>query len=105
MPVWRNALVDEEPEYTLVSWAVFEIRSPDGPFTRHVVGEVGYGAEGKVSSTIRHFDAESALFRTASGRSYLVRGPRGLRRQGQYLECMVAGEPDSHGTSRHHGPN
>lgn len=86
MPVWSIAPIADTPEVVLVSWAVHEVQlRPGGELTRHVVGEVGYGGPGQVSSAILHFHAAAAAFRTRSGRVYRVRGPDGLGKEGEYV--------------------
>ena len=89
MPVWTNPPIAETPAFTLVSWAVFEVQlAPGAAVTRHVVGEVGYGGEGQVSSPVLEFDPVSACFRTRSGRVYRVRGATGLGMQSDYVWNM-----------------
>lgn len=86
MPVWTNPSIADAPQFTLVSWQVFEVQlGPGAPITRHVAGEVGYGGEGQVSSPIHGFDPVTASFRTRSGRVYRVQGARGLGAQGAYV--------------------
>mgnify|MGYP001627185087 CR=1 FL=1 len=87
MTVWANPSITDVPAFTLVSWAVYEVQlGPDAPVTRHVVGEVGYGGEGQVSSPIVAFDPATARFLTRSGRVYRVTAACGnLGVQGDYV--------------------
>ena len=88
MPVWTNPSISEVPTFSLVAWAVFEVKlGLNAEVTRHVVGEVGYGGEGQVSSPILEFDPVSASFRTRSGRVYrLIPGSSpGLGREAEYV--------------------
>jgi hypothetical protein len=88
MPVWTNPSISEVPTFSLVSWAVFEVKlGLNAEVTRHVVGEVGHGGEGQVSSPVLEFDPVSASFRTRSGRVYrLIPGSSpGLGREAEYV--------------------
>jgi hypothetical protein len=86
MPVWALADVRQEPQCLLVSWSVFEVQLVrDGPVTRHVVGELGYGGEGRVSSAVREFDPARACFLTNSGRLYQVTGALGPGVEADYV--------------------
>jgi hypothetical protein len=63
MPVWINPSIDDAPTYTLVSWAVFEVQlGHAAPVTRHIVGEICYGGEGKVSSPVIEFILRAHAF-------------------------------------------
>ena len=80
MSIWGTTPVSEQPALTLTGWRVFEA---DG--TRHFAGWCVENQEGRVSSAIADFDAETMLGLTTSGRAYQLVGPPGLNREAEYV--------------------
>ena len=76
MPIWKVAPVEEQPEVSLMSWAVFEVTHPDGKVKRHFAGYNIVDDEGRVSSFIVEWDPEKRRGRTESGRIYELVGKR-----------------------------
>jgi len=78
--IWTTVPVTEQPELTLEYWSVRQL--PDGG--RHFVGWCVENAEGRVSSSIMEFDAQTLRGRTASGRVYQLAGPPGRDPDAEY---------------------
>jgi hypothetical protein len=71
MPYWSIPPSSGPSEIRLVKWRVLKIE-PDG--TRHFVGVSALEGIGRVSSAIKHFDADTGRGETYSGRSYVLVG-------------------------------
>jgi hypothetical protein len=69
MPIWKPDSVEIEPQVIMTAWEVIEVERPNKGKTRHVVG---YCGEGRVSSTIIHFDTDTRVATTRSGRKYCL---------------------------------
>jgi hypothetical protein len=80
MSVWRTNPVQKEPIIELHQWKVVEA---DGK--RHFVGYSYQGAEGRVSSPIETYDAQSGVGRTRSGRLYQLVGDNGHHDDAEYV--------------------
>lgn len=86
--IWRPASVDQEPETILSQWRVYRVK---GNFegqaeTVHFVGyTLGRFGEGRVSSPVLEFDAETKKGVTASGRVYLLHGTSGFNPDAMYV--------------------
>lgn len=65
--------VASEPDVALTRWQVRQV-GPAG--TRHCVGWAEY--EGRVTSSVVHFEPESRTATTRSGRRYRLEGPPGV---------------------------
>lgn len=81
MPVWSTTSVEDVPELQLRDWRVYE--SPEGD--RHLVGYNITESEGRVSSAISEFDAQSQRAVTSSGRVYELVGPSGHNADADYV--------------------
>lgn len=80
--IWNVAEIKDQPEVTLIDWAIREIH-PRG--TRHFVGYHPSGREGRVSSAIQVFDPVSRHGRTKSGRVYFLSGRPGRNENAEYV--------------------
>ncbi len=69
--IWTTVPVTEQPSLTLEDWSVRQL--PDG--ARHFVGRCIENSEGRVSSAVTEFDAQTLRGRTDSGRVYQLAGP------------------------------
>lgn len=84
--VWAAAPVSERPGIVLTDWHVFEVQLPSrGARTRHFAGYNITDREGRASSAIVAFDAETGRGRTCSGRVYELRGAAGFNGDGEYV--------------------
>ena len=81
MTVWRVPPVSEQPWVSLLRWQVYEIETG----ARHFVGYHPRAREGRVSSTVVEFDAESRCGKTRSGRIYELVGLPGFDRDAGYV--------------------
>jgi hypothetical protein len=79
--IWTTAPVAEQPELTLESWSVRQLPSGD----RHFVGWCCENAEGRVSTVVTEFDAQTMRGRTDSGRVYQLAGPPGSDTDAEYV--------------------
>lgn len=93
----------EEPEATLISWRVFEVKSENWPdTTRHLVGYDPIHGEGRVSSSATYLGMtkKGVAFKTRSGRSYELQRDPGYNMDAQYVwtfwkdRCKVTEEKD-----------
>ena len=73
MNLWRTTSVDETPVIELICWRVWEL--PDGD--RHFNGYNVTEYEGRASSKIIEYDAQTGIGTTRSGRQYKLLGPTG----------------------------
>lgn len=79
--IWKPATVAQSPEVKLADWSIREL--PNG--NRHFVGyNVGH-YEGRVSSRIEAFDAETKRGITQSGRVYELLGEPGYNGDAEYV--------------------
>lgn len=86
MSVWLTTSVEDVPAIELVRWAVIEVSSPkDGNKDHHFVGYNVTEQEGRVSSKIVSFDAETRIGVTRSGRKYLLSGNPGMDSDAGYV--------------------
>jgi hypothetical protein len=81
--IWATRPVSEEPSITLTSWAIIETVE-DKP-SRHFVGYNFAGREGRVSSPIVTFDAETMRGVTHTSRVYQLQGSPGLNGDAEYV--------------------
>lgn len=86
MSIWTVSPITETPEVDLEQWKVVEVESPywDGR-TRHFVGYNLTEGEGRVSSAIQQFDAETMQGITRSGRVYRLVGNPGHSSDAEYV--------------------
>lgn len=77
--VWRVPGVEAEPEIQLGPWQVRRVLAGAHPetFGDHFIGYNLRHSEGRVSTTIQHFDPTTGTGVTTSGRSYQLLGPPG----------------------------
>ncbi len=81
--IWSTRPVEDEPAITLTSWMIIETVEPEP--SRHFVGYTGSGREGRVSSPIVTFDAETLRGITHTGRVYQLSGSPGLNGDAEYV--------------------
>lgn len=81
--IWATRPVSEEPSITLTSWMIIETVEPEP--SRHFVGYNDAGREGRVSSPIVTFDAETMRGQTHTGRVYELSGSSGLNGDADYV--------------------
>lgn len=86
MPIWKTQPVSEQPELTLIRWSVLERETGE----RHFVGYCIENQEGRVSSAIRAFDADTFFGVTDSGRTYQLYGPAGRDLDALYVWSLWA---------------
>lgn len=79
--LWKTRPVVDQPGLTLRSWSVRQL--PDGD--RHFVGWCIENREGRVSSKIEAFDANTKRGFTSTGRVYELAGPPGYDRDAEYV--------------------
>lgn len=79
--IWRTQPVTDQPSLTLESWSVRQLPGGD----RHFVGWCIENGEGRVSSAITEFDAQTRRGRTGSGRVYQLAGPPGRDPDADYV--------------------
>lgn len=80
MPVWTTTPVTHQPTLTLKYWSIYELPDRD----RHFVGWAIENLEGRVSSRIEEFDANSMVGVTSTGRVYKLDGPPGGNSDAEY---------------------
>lgn len=73
--------VSVEPEIDLSRWSARKL--PDGDV--HLVGWNIRSGEGRVSNTVKTFDAPSATVTTSTGRRYFLRGAPGSDPDAEYV--------------------
>lgn len=78
--VHRVPGTDVEPTITLTSWRIYATDKG-----RHVVGWHVEGREGRVSSAIASFDAETMRLTTRSGRVYKLTGEPGYNSDAEHV--------------------
>lgn len=81
MPIWTTIPVTEQSALTLMHWRIFETDDNE----RHFVGYCLENREGRVSSAIEHFDAETGRGVTEFGRVYQLRGNPGVDGDAAYV--------------------
>ena len=79
--VWSATPVAEQPEIDLQGWQVRQLPNGD----RYFVGWNATEREGRVNSKIVEFDAIAHQWRSASGRTYRLRGRSGRNRDGSHV--------------------
>lgn len=75
------ASVDDEPTIKLIDWDI----KKDTAGNRYFVGTRADTGSGRASTAIVEFDPEQRRGRTESGRVYVLQGPGGLSRNGEYV--------------------
>lgn len=87
MPVWRIDPVEQRPQVTLRSWAVYEVPldGQNKPWTRHLAGYTLEEQPGQVSSPVLTFDPAAGRCVTRSGRIYQLHGRPGLSSDALYV--------------------
>lgn len=76
MSVWNVAPVDSQPELTLIRWQMIEVQMA-GITLHYLVGYCLQNNEGRVTSTVSHFNPTSLTAVTHSDRTYQLSGPPG----------------------------
>ena len=79
--IWSVPDIYEQPSISLIRWVVRETSRGE----RHFVGYNVEDREGRVSSAIQSFNAETCKGVTQSGRIYQLVGPAGYDRSGDYV--------------------
>lgn len=85
MSIYRPPPPDEVPEITLLRWRVYRVPTRDGGRTDHFVGYDTSCMEGRASSPIMTFNAETMMGSTRSGRIYVLSGPPGNDLDAEYV--------------------
>ena len=86
MPLWLPPTAAEQPDLTLIGWAVFKVLAPEiGYPTEHLVGYNERGVEGRVSSPVQSFDAKNRCGVTSTGRVYRLNGRPGMGSEASYV--------------------
>ncbi|WP_156924523.1 hypothetical protein [Derxia gummosa] len=81
MPVWPTQTVDEQPMLHVRSWRIAATKHG----TQHVVGYCVENLEGRVSSAIERFDADTGTAFTTSGRRYRLLDSPGWNWDADYV--------------------
>jgi hypothetical protein len=79
--IWTVPDIDEQPTISLIRWTVRETSRGE----RHFVGHDEENHDGRVSSAIQGFNAETCQGITRSGRIYQLLGPAGYDSDGDYV--------------------
>ena len=86
MPIWTPPTSAEQPDLTLLGWAVFLVLVPEiGTPTAHAVGYNLRDGEGRVSSPIVKVDDQRRCVVTSTGRVYRLSGQPGLGSDASYV--------------------
>ena len=76
--------VDEEPTVNIVNWSVHRVTFFNGDKSEHLLGFVP-GQQGRVTSAIQVFNANTRKITTLSGRVYTLIGPPGKCEDARYV--------------------
>jgi hypothetical protein len=79
--VWATASVTDQPSLTLAAWSVRRVSNGN----THFVGWCHENCEGRVSSAIVEFDAQTRRGRTKTGRVYQLAGTPGNDGDAEYV--------------------
>ena len=72
-----------QPLTVMTRWRLFQVRSPQGRRTRHLVGRAD--GEGRVCSALVSIDVMALTAVSRSGRMYRLRQPTGFDPDAQYV--------------------
>jgi hypothetical protein len=88
MSIYASASVDDDPTISLGAWS---IRETDAG-SRHFVGFNLASLDGRVSTPIVSFDADTRTGVTTSGRRYVLVGPGGFDKDAEYVWRWAVGQ-------------
>lgn len=82
MPIFNVPALsgEENPEETIVLWAVYEISDSSGNY-HHLAGYIPKRKTGRVTSPIQEFDKTMMRLTTSSGRVYKLEGPPSIQNE------------------------